>query len=84
MLNFSYPLCKLPTGGDLLKLSDIIDYVKPLRDFADRVGTQVVIRGLLWHEGHESDCSASTRQERGSAVLNLESRMHCRNVVGCR
>jgi hypothetical protein len=36
MLNFSYPLCKLPTGGDLLKLSDIIAYVKPLRDFADR------------------------------------------------
>jgi hypothetical protein len=78
MLNFPYPLCKLPTGGSLLEPSGIVAYVKGHRDEAGCVERQALIREMLRHEGRpESDCSASPRRESGRAGLILESSMQC-------
>jgi hypothetical protein len=43
MLNFPYPLCKLPTDGSLLEPSEIVAYVKGRRDEAGCVERQAII-----------------------------------------
>jgi hypothetical protein len=76
MRNLPHPLCKLPTGGNLLEPPGIVAYVKGRRGEACCVERQAIIRELLWHEGRpESDCSACPERESGRAGLFLESCM---------
>src|SRR5687767_12632696 len=42
ILNFPSPLCKLPTGGSLLRPSGIVDCVEGRRHGADRVERQAI------------------------------------------
>jgi hypothetical protein len=79
--NFPYPPCNLPIGGDLLKPSGIVAYLKRRRVEARCVEKHAINQEMLRHEGRsESDCLACPNRESAQAGLILEFSMQGRRI----